>query len=80
MSREGKRLTARRDKLHPFCLCQDEGREERTLTSEELRSKQGSRVMKGSERQRVPMNDKGGNQLVNFSQSNGHTVFSLTAI
>lgn len=28
-NKEGNRLTARRDNLYPFCLCQDEGREER---------------------------------------------------
>lgn len=66
----------RTDKLYPFCLCQDEGREVRNLTSEEMRSQQRKKSdERKSERQLATVNDKGSNQPVNHSQSNDHAVF-----
>lgn len=74
VSRESNRLTARTDKLYQFFLCQDEGRVERHLTSEEMRSKRRCGVMKEGERQWAPMNDKESSEPVNSSQSHGHSV------
>lgn len=60
-------MTESRDKLYPFCLCQDEVRRVEDLTSEEMRSQ----WRRGLIKERVAtVNDTGSYQQVNCGQSN----------